>query len=213
MSAAYYFQDGQDPGSGSEAPSTQLETDDPVYWLTELYGPDGECGMVPLGAWLTPRDLAEKAGPWNVTMRAQDNDGEYFARVVLASRGIRCSTRGSYYYRKFPPGVSYSSKLEEHLFWGRLHSIQCEAKSLLARTSAPRAKRALANRYMDMAFRSYPYFPGITEEALNRVEELGGTHYVPSFGTWKGNLLRDLIGWKATKRLNVIPAWSLKGCN
>jgi len=204
VSAAYYFQDGQDPESGIEAPSTRLETDDPVHWLTELYGPDGPFGMIPIGAWLTPRDVAEQAGPWNLTMRAQDNDGEYFARVVLASRGIRRSSRGRYYYRKFPPGVSYSSRLDEQLFWGRLHSIECQAKSLLARTSAPRAKRALANRYMDMAFRSYPYFPAITEEALKRVEELGGTRYAPSFGTWKGNLLRDLIGWKATKRLNVM---------
>jgi hypothetical protein len=53
-------------------------------------------------------------------------------------------------------------------------------------------------------FRSYPYFPEITEEVLKRVEELGGTHYVPPFGTWKGNLLRNLVGWKATKRLNVL---------
>jgi hypothetical protein len=146
-------------------------------------------------------------------MRAQDNDGEYFARVVLASRGIRRSTPGRYYYRKFPQGVSYSSKLDEQLFWGRLHSIECEAKSLLARTSAPRAKRALANRYMDMAFGSYPYFPQITEEALKRVEKLGGTRYAPSFGTWKGNLLRDLIGWKATKRLNVMLRGRRRTCN
>jgi glycosyltransferase involved in cell wall biosynthesis len=213
VSAAYYFQDGQDPESGIEEPSTRLETDDPVHWLTELYGPDGQRGMVPIGAWLTPRDVAEKAGPWNLTMRAQDNDGEYFARVVLASGGIRHSTPGRYYYRKFPQGVSYSSKLDEQLFWGRLHSIECEAKSLLARTSAPRAKRALANRYMDMAFGSYPYFPQITEEALKRVEELGGTHYAPSFGTWKGNLLRDLIGWKATKRLNVMLRGRRRTCN
>src|SRR2546428_5359497 len=202
VSAAYYFQDGQDPESGIEEPSTRLETDDPVNWLIELYGPDGQGGMIPIGSWLTPRQVAEQAGPWNVTMRAQDNDGEYFARVVLASRGIRRSSRGCYYYRKLPRRLNYSSKLDERLLWGRLHSIDCEAKSLLARSSAPRAKRALANRYMDMAFRSYPYVPEITEKALKRVEELGGTHYMPSFGTWKGNLLRDLIGWKTTKRLN-----------
>jgi glycosyltransferase involved in cell wall biosynthesis len=204
VSSAYYFQDGEDPDSGVEALSTRLETDDPVHWLTELYGPDGYCGMVPIGAWLTPRNIAEKAGPWNSRVRAQDNDGEYFARIVLASRGIRRSTTGRYYYRKFPPGVSYSSKLDEQLFWGRLHSIDSQAKSLLARTSSPRAKRALANRYMDMAFRSYPYFPKITEQALKKVKELGGTRYTPSFGTWKGNLLRDLVGWKITKRLNAM---------
>jgi glycosyltransferase involved in cell wall biosynthesis len=203
-SAAYYFQDGQAPESGIEEPWTRFETDDPVEWLIDLYGPDGQGGMIPIGAWLTPRQVAEQAGPWNTKMRAQDNDGEYFARVVLVSRGIRRSTQGSYYYRKFPQRLSYSAKLDRQLLRGRLHSLDCEAQSLLARTSAPRAKRALANRYMDMAFKCYPYFPEITEEALKRVEELGGTNYVPSFGTSKGNLLRDLIGWKTTKRLNAI---------
>src|SRR5438105_419764 len=135
VSAARYFQDGQDPEFGIEEPWTRKETDDPVDWLTELYGPDGKSGMIPVGAWLTPRDVAQTAGPWNAKMRAQDNDGEYFARVVLASRGIRRSTRGCYYYRKFPPCQSYSSKLNERLMWGRLHSIESEAKSLLARTS------------------------------------------------------------------------------
>lgn len=204
ISAAFYFQDGQAPESGIEEPWTRFETDDPVEWLIDLYGPDQQGGMIPIGAWLTPRQVAEQAGPWNTKMRAQDNDGEYFARVVLASRGIRRSAYGSYYYRKLPQRLNYSAKLDKQLFRGRLHSLDCEAQSLLARTSAPRAKRALANRYMDMAFKSYPYFPEISEEALKRVEELGGTHYVPSFGTWKGNLLRDIIGWKTTKRLNVL---------
>lgn len=79
-----------------------------------------------------------------------------------------------------------------------------QAKALDSHTSDPRARRALANSYMRYAFESYPDFPDITCLALQRVRELGGTDYVPNFGTWKGELLKRIIGWKATKRANIL---------
>src|ERR1039458_5684307 len=203
VSPALYFFDGQNPDSGLEERSGVVDSDDPVQWLTELLGPDGPFGMVPYGAWLTPRSIAERAGPWDASIRQADDDGEYFARVVLASRGIRGSKDGRYYYRKLIQGGSYSSTRSEALFWGRLHSLNCKAKCLLARTDHPRAYRALANRYLDLAFVAYPSFPKLTDEALQKAQEMGGTDYIPRFGTWKGELLRHLVGWKAAKYLNA----------
>jgi hypothetical protein len=159
--------------------------------------------MVPYGAWLTPRAIAERAGPWDDSIRSPDDDGEYFARVVLASRGIRGSKDGRYYYRKLALGGSYSSTRNEALFWGRLHSLNCKAKWLLARTSDRRAYRALANRYVDLAFGAYPSFPKLTDEAVRKAQKMGNTDYRPRFGTWRGELLRHLVGWKAAKRLNA----------
>ncbi|MGA3087513.1 MAG: glycosyltransferase family A protein [Terriglobales bacterium] len=203
VSPAIYFFDGQSLDSGLEERSGVVDSDDPVRWLTELLGPDGPFGMVPYGAWLTPRHVAECAGPWDDSVRSPDDDGEYFARVVLASRGVRASKTGRYYYRKFLQGGSYSTTHSEALLRGRFHSLNCKAKWLLARTRDPRAYRALANRYMDLAFGSYPFFPGLTDEALRKTLEMGETNYRPRFGTWKGELLRRLVGWKATKRLNT----------
>lgn len=203
VSRALYFLDGENPDSGLEERSGVSDTDDPVQWLTELLGPDGPFGMVPYGAWLTPRCIAERAGPWDDCMRSPDDDGEYFARVVLASRGIRSSKEGRYYYRRLVRGGSYSSTRTEELFRGRLHSLNCKAKWLLARTDHPRAYRALANRYLDLAFVAYPSFPELTDEAIQKAQEMGSTEYIPRFGTWKGELLRHLFGWKAAKRLNA----------
>src|SRR5215469_5385969 len=73
--------------------------------------------------------------------------------------------------------------------------------------SAPadeRSKRALASNCMDLAFESYPDFPDITCLALERLRDLGGTSYVPHFATWRGELLKRIIGWKATKRANIV---------
>lgn len=203
VSSAVYFFDGQDPDSGLEERSGAVDTDDPVQWLMQLLGSDGPTCTVPHGAWLTPRLVAERAGPWDDSVRSPDDDGEYFARVVLASRGIRASKAGRYYYRKFVQGGSYSTTYSEVLLRGRLHSLNCKAKWLLARTSDPRAYRTLANRYVDLAFGAYPSFPKLTDEALRKTQEMGGTDYIPRFGTWKGNLLSRVLGWKVTKKLNA----------
>jgi glycosyltransferase involved in cell wall biosynthesis len=203
VSSAVYFFDGKDPDSGLRERSGAVDTDEPVKWLIEFLGPDGPFGTVPYGAWLTPRSVAERAGPWDDSVRSPDDDGEYFARVVLASHGIRASKAGRYYYRKFAQGGSYSSTYSEVLLEGRLHSLNCKAKWLLARTSDPRAFRALANRYLDLAFGAYPSFPKLTDEALRKAKEMGETDYRPRFGTWKGELLRRFVGWKAAKRLNA----------
>jgi glycosyltransferase involved in cell wall biosynthesis len=203
VSAAIYFFDGCDPDAGIVERSGAFDTDDPVAWLTDLLGPDGPFGMVPPGAWLTPRSVTERAGPWDDSARSPDDDGEYFARAVLASRGIRASKTGRFYYRKFAQGGSYSSTYDEVLLRGRLHSLNCKAQWLLARTHDLRAYRALANRYLDLAFQSYPSFPKLTDEALEKAREMGHTDYRPRFATWRGELLRHLIGWKAAKRLNT----------
>jgi glycosyltransferase involved in cell wall biosynthesis len=71
-------------------------------------------------------------------------------------------------------------------------------------TSGPQPNRTLANCYMELAFQSYPDFPDVTRLALGRVRELGGADEFPRFGTWKGQLLKRIIGWKATKWANAI---------
>ena len=203
VSSGVYFFDGQDPDSGLVERSGAVDTDDPVQWLMQLLGSDGPTRTVPYGAWLTPRSVAERAGLWDDSVRSPDDDGEYFARVVLASRGIRASKAGRYYYRKFSQGGSYSTTYSEVLLRGRLHSLSSKAKCLLAHTNDPRAYRALANRYVELAVEAYPAFPKLTDEALGKAKEMGSADYVPQFGTWKGELLRNLVGWRATKRLHA----------
>ena len=99
VSPAVYFRDGNDPNSGQLERSGLVDSDDPVQWLTEFFGPEGAgFGTVPYGAWL---------------------------------------------------------------------------------------------------------FPQLTAEALKRAQEMGGTHYVPRFGSWKGELLGHLLDWKACQALNA----------
>lgn len=203
VSSARYFFDIEDPGAGLLERSGAVDSDDPVQFLAQLLGSEGPTRTVPHGAWLTPRSIANAAGPWDDSIRSPDDDGEYFARVVLASQGVRASATGCYYYRRFRQGGTYSTVFSESNLRGRLHSLNSKAGYLLARTQDPKAYRALANRYVDIAFNAYPEFPALTEQAQKKATEMGGTDYTPPFGTWTGELLRKVLGWKAAKRLNA----------
>jgi glycosyltransferase involved in cell wall biosynthesis len=203
VSSAMYFFDGEDFKAGLLERSAALDSDDPVAFLAQLLGSEGPIRTIPYGAWLTPRAVADAAGPWDDTLRSPDDDGEYFSRVMLASQGIRASHTGCYYYRRFRQGGSYSTTLSESNLRGRLHSLNSKSGYLLARTQDPKAYRALANRYMDLAFVAYPDFPQVTNDALLKAREMGGTDYIPAFGTWKGDALKNLLGWRAARRLNA----------
>src|SRR5256885_493355 len=48
--------------------------------------------------WLTSRELAEAAGPWDTRLHF-DDDGEYFCRVLLASEGTRFVPESKVFYR------------------------------------------------------------------------------------------------------------------
>jgi len=48
--------------------------------------------------WLVSRELTEAAGPWDTTLLG-DDDGEYFCRVLLASKGVHFIPGAKVYYR------------------------------------------------------------------------------------------------------------------
>ncbi len=199
-----YFYDGEEPHQGIFADGLPflVDSDDPLEWLLRLLGADGTGGMVHPGAWLTPRSVADAAGQWD-EKPSPDDDGEYFARVVLASTGIRKASSGLSYYRKHRNSNSLSAANSEHLQWGALRSIDLKAQHILLRTDDPRAKRALARCYLHRAVTSYPHYPAVTKVALERVGELGGSNDIPRMGGWVTELVKHLFGWKVAKRANM----------
>jgi glycosyltransferase involved in cell wall biosynthesis len=203
VSATMYFFDGQNPAEGKLQNGWPLiDTDDPVGWLIELLGPE-QGSMVQPGSWLTPRSIADRIGPWNCSIDpSPDVDGEYFARAVLASRGIRRSARGLNYYRQFRRGSNMSAQKTAAHQRGALRSLDLITEHLLSRTKDPRAAKALARLYMDRAVGAYPAARDVTQRAMRTVAKLGGTNVRPYFGTWKGELLARVFGWKAARCAN-----------
>lgn len=62
-------------------------------------------------------------------------------------------------------------------------------------------RRTLMKACMAQAYLNYPMFPDISRHALHRAKDLGGT--TPLFSSWRGELLKRMIGWKATRRAQL----------
>lgn len=197
-----YFWDGQAPEQGLwDDGWPVVDSDDPLSWQIDLLGPDGKSGMVQTGAWLTPRAVAQAAGPWD-EHPSPDDDADYFARVVLASSGLRRVEKAVNYYRKHRTGLS--CKISEVHQRGLIRTLDARAQQILSRTDAPHAKRALARNYMQRAFMAYPDYPEISEMALKRMRELGGDESLLHFGSWKSRLINRIFGWRCARKSSAL---------
>src|SRR5258708_39697449 len=100
-------------------------------------------------------------------------------------------------------GMKLSYRRSPASMRGALKSIDHVTKHVLNATSDVRAKQAMARNYLERAYIAYPDFPDVSEAAFQRVEELGGTDYVPSVGGWKGKTLHKIFGWKTARKISV----------
>ena len=151
--------------------------------------------MIHPAAWLVPRAVSDRTGLWNTTLTT-DDDGEYFARVVLKSAGIRRSPSALTYYRKFRTRNSLSHSQSLGAMESSLKALVLKHQHLLQRTQSQQAHKALAHQYMKIAVAAYPQYPSIAGEALCQVNRLGGTDFVPPLGGWRLQLLGRTFGWK-----------------
>jgi glycosyltransferase involved in cell wall biosynthesis len=155
--------------------------------------------MMHPSAWLVPRAVAERAGPWDESLTLND-DGEYFCRVLLASAGLAFTPGARSYYRSGLPG-SLSQRRDERSRRSQFHSIELIAHHLLAAENSPRARRACANYYQRFLHDFFPAPPELMRTAAARVAELGGTDLDrPAMGP-RTTALAHLIGWKNVWRL------------
>jgi glycosyltransferase involved in cell wall biosynthesis len=198
-----YFFDGEDPERGLlQAGWPAVDTDDTLEWFIGLFDPgDRNFGMVPQGCWLTPRSVSDVAGPWGTIPKNPDDDGEYFARVVLRSKAIR-RTPGMFYYRKHRTGASWSS--QRHAEWQRaaLNSLLLKLEYVRARRYDERVRRAFGRQLLARALDAYPDSADVSEAAMRKARELGVTAS-PRFSTPKARALARVLGWKTVRAGSV----------
>lgn len=174
------------------------DTDDPVDFLVRLYGGYGQRWMVQTSAWLTPAPIAREIGPWNESLLL-DQDGEYFARAVLASKGIR-TTGGINYYRRFTLGSNISAKANKiENLQSALLALNLKAKYLGAKTQSDEYQQAMATLYLEIAINAFPQFPALVAECEAQVRRTGKKPEIPVLGGRTVELVKHLLGWKRAK--------------
>ena len=197
-----HFMDGEDYKSMSprEESFWIYDNDDPTEFLVRLYGGDGERWMVQTSAWLTPKAICDKIGPWDETLLL-DQDGEYFARAVLASKGIR-TTGGMNYYRRFFFGGNISAKANKREnLESAIHALNCKADYIGANTNSDRYRQAMSTLWQEIAINAYPKFPDLTAKCEAKAKETGKKPDIPILGGSIIEITKKIFGWKAAKSL------------
>lgn len=167
----------------------------PVDWVITKFEQNA---MMHPAAWLISRSLANQVGHWDESL-SLDDDGEYFTRVVLASRGVRYCREATSFYRSQLPG-SLSGAKSEKAWDSAYRSLAQSVQRLRLAEDSPRTRHACANAFQRYIYDSYPRSPQNRRLAANQVNALGGSDVTIAGGP-KFQCLKRLFGWRLAKRL------------
>lgn len=170
----------------------------PVDWLVCYW--EGHY-MMHGAAWLIPRKIANKAGPWNEKL-SLINDFDFFSRVLLASQGVKFCWDARTYYRS---GIfnSLSGSKSRSALESAFHSLDLGTSHLLAREDSPRTRHVCATVFQRFIHEVYPEVPDLQKKAEAKVQQLGGADVKP-FGGPMFKLLSNFVGWKWAKRIQQL---------
>jgi glycosyltransferase involved in cell wall biosynthesis len=147
--------------------------------------------------WLVSRELAEAAGPWDTRLH-YDQDGEYFARVLLASEGTRFVPGTGIFYRAGPASrISYlgnsNKKKSSYLLSMKLH-----IQYLRSLEESERVRKACLT-YMQKRYHNfYPDRPDDIAELQALAAQLRG-HLEPPRLRGKYAWMKPVFGENAAK--------------
>lgn len=167
----------------------------PIDWLVESWMGGG---MMHGAAWLVPRDVAQRAGPWDESL-SLINDLDFFTRILLASRGV-VFCKGSRTYYRSGDGATMSSKRTPAACASGFKALRLSRESLLRAEDSPRTRLACATALQRFIYWVYPDGQEFIADAEREVRRLGGAPLKPEGGTWF-TLATSLVGWKTARHL------------
>lgn len=170
---------------------------DPVEWLVRKLKDNLS---MQTATWLVSRELTVAAGPWDTRLLA-DDDGEYFARVVAQSDGIRFVPGARLYYRRAEPSLSYigdsARKLEAQCL-----TMELYVRHIRALEDSPRVREACISLLNQSRMVFYPERMDLYARIENAATELGGHLEAPEV-SWKYSFLKTCFGWSTAKRAQM----------
>ena len=167
-------------------------------FLADLWGADGEPGMVAVHQWLARRELIEAAGLWDESLTV-DDDGEFFARVVLAADERLPVPAARCYYRKLhhPGNLSAAVGRESRHRRSAMEAACRKAGYLLDVLDTERTRRAVSRLVTQQVIDAYPdavHRLGLDFMRHRQIEFSREFEAPPWFLR-----ARPLIGWKTAR--------------
>jgi glycosyltransferase involved in cell wall biosynthesis len=167
----------------------------PVEWLIRKMGQNLH---MQTATWLVSRELTEAAGPWD-TRLSLDDDGEYFCRVLLASKNVRFVPGAQVYYRASGPhslsSVSRSDKKLESQFL----SMQLHIQYLRALEDSERVRAACMGYLQTWLMYFLPERPDLALELEQIAQSMGGALEPPQLGS-KFKRIENVAGYNIGKQ-------------
>lgn len=183
-----------DPARAPVVPSVLFRDFAPIdYVLTNVQSGD----MMHPAAWLVPAAVARAAGPWDESLSLND-DGEYFARVVLASAGV-VHVPGALSLYRSGLARSLSGRTDARALQSLFASGLRVAGHLQRAEDTPRVRAALADYLQRLAFELYPGNTALYRQAQAEATRLGGSAVRPAMGARQA-LFAKVVGWKLARR-------------
>lgn len=179
-------------------------SDSPADFLINLYGGYGSSNFIQTNSWLTPRSIIDKVGGWR-NYRCPDDDGEFFARVLLASEGI-VHVPGVYnYYRRSVKEASLSNNTNKKYLQNTLLTIDLKHQYLLQHIGNKNSvddyalRKAMAVHYLNFAVSTFPRHKLLSQIAFNRYKSFGVQVPPPKLGGKLVEVVKSMFGWKAAR--------------
>ena len=166
----------------------------PAEWLLRKMG---ENLHMQTATWLTSRELADAAGPWD-TRLLSDDDGEYFCRVLLASSGTRFVPGTGVLYRMTDRGRLSSIGNSDSKKDALLISMKLHVEYLRSLEESDRVRKACLIYLQNWFHMVYPERPDLVAELQSLAAELQGRLEAPRL-RWKYAWMRPLFGWRRAK--------------
>jgi glycosyltransferase involved in cell wall biosynthesis len=167
----------------------------PLEWMLMKF----ECAaFLQTSTWLVSRELTEAAGPWD-TRLTLDDDGEYFARVLLRSKRVELIPQARVFYRiSGVQSLSYMGRNDAKLN-SQFLSMRLQIEHLRAREDSERVRKACLKFLQDSLIYFYPERPDLLEQARLLAAGVNGTLSAPQL-PWKYSSIQKLFGWVAAKK-------------
>jgi glycosyltransferase involved in cell wall biosynthesis len=184
----------------------------PVEWLLRKM----ELNLhMQTATWLVSRELTEAAGPWDTKLLG-DDDGEYFCRVILASKGIRFVSDAKVFYRRPSAGhLSYIGRSDRKME-AQVLSMELNVSQVRSVEDNERVRSACVRYLQNWLLNFYPERPDLVER-LERLARVMGGSLKPPHLSWKYAWIQKTFGWSAAKRTqlyyNIIKSRLLRTCD
>jgi glycosyltransferase involved in cell wall biosynthesis len=171
----------------------------PVDWLLRKMS---ENLHMQTATWLTSRELADSAGPWD-TRLISDDDGEYYCRVLMASKGTRFVPEAKVFYRITSSNrwsyIGTSDKKKDAM----LLSMKLHIHYLRSLEESDRVRKACLTYMQNWFDNFYPERPDIVAELQGLAAQLQGHLEVPRLRR-KYAWITQILGQKAAKRAQMV---------